>query len=75
MSVDLEHRDIYSRYREEARVDGVAVVGASHTLIYAEENGDFMVTVSVRKCDIDPARMHIVTITKEMLAAMNAAAR
>lgn len=73
MSVDLEHRTIYNASRQEARVDGIAVVGASHTMIYVEENGDFMVTVSVQKCGLDPARMHIVTINKEMLAAMNAA--
>lgn len=73
MSVDLEHRDIYSRTDPEVKAGNVVAVGEQHVLIYAEENGDFMVSVSVKKCDLDPARMHIVTINKEMLAAMNAA--
>jgi len=70
MSYDIEHKDIYSLAEAPVKVHGMVVIGGRHTIISADEDGSFTVTVSTKPSDLDPQRMDIVHITPVMLDQM-----
>lgn len=73
MSIDLEHKLIFTRVDDAAIFDGETVVGQHDTNIYYEENGTFMVSVTTGVSDIDPARHDIIVLDQTMLAAIDKA--
>lgn len=75
MSYDIERRVIYERADEATVLDGIVAVGASKTTIYVEIDGRFSIVATTEKSDMDAGGCACLTIDKEMLAAINAAAK
>lgn len=75
MSYDIERTPIYRQHTGEIVVDGLLICKRKEVEIVKETPGDFVVTVKQAECDLGPPQDDRIVITKEMLAAMNAAAQ
>ena len=75
MSYDIERTTIYRQHTGEIIENGLQICKRKEVEIVKETPGDFVVTVKQSECDLRVAQDDRIVITKEMLAAMNAAAQ